>query len=111
MASNWARLRLTSQGRQGQPSSVILDGRTLQNSCESGARVGYDGYKKRNGSKAHMAVDTPGHLVTLTLTPASEQERAQVDALCQQVRRHWTYGQAGLGRPRLHGRAGQKRCG
>ena len=32
-----------------------------------------------------MAVDTLGQLVALTLTPADEQERAQVDALCQQV--------------------------
>jgi hypothetical protein len=54
----------------------------LQSSCESGLRAGYDDYKGRNGSKVHVAV---GHLMALTVTPASEQERAQVDALCQQV--------------------------
>lgn len=32
-----------------------------------------------------MAVDTLGHLVALTVTPADEQERSQVDALCQQA--------------------------
>ena len=32
-----------------------------------------------------MAVDTMGQLVALTITPANEQERAQVEALCQQV--------------------------
>jgi transposase len=32
-----------------------------------------------------MVVDTLGHLLTLTVTPADEQERAQVDALCRQV--------------------------
>jgi transposase len=32
-----------------------------------------------------MAVDTLGHLIALTVTPANEQERAQVDALCEQV--------------------------
>lgn len=74
-----------AQGRQGQPSAVILDGRTLQSSCESGVRAGYDGYKRRKGSKVHMAVDTLGRLIALTVTPANEQERAQVDALCQQV--------------------------
>jgi transposase len=74
-----------SQGRKGQPSAVIFDGRTLQSSCESGPRAGYDGYKRRKGSKVHMAVDTLGQLVALTVTPADEQERAQVDALCRQV--------------------------
>jgi transposase len=74
-----------AQGRQAQPSAVILDGRTLQSSCESGTRAGYDGYKRRKGSKAHMAVDTLGQLVALKITPANEQERAQVEELCQQV--------------------------
>jgi transposase len=32
-----------------------------------------------------MAVYTLGHLLSLTVTPANEQERAQVDALCLQV--------------------------
>lgn len=73
------------QGRLGQPSAVILDGRTLQSSCESGVRAGYDGYKRRRGSKVHRAVDTLGHLIDLTVTPANEQERAQVKALCEAV--------------------------
>src|ERR1044071_3866238 len=52
-----ALLRLAA-GRAEQPSAVILDGRTLQSTPESGARAGYDGAKRRRGSKAHMAVDT-----------------------------------------------------
>jgi transposase len=74
-----------AQGRLAQPSAVILDGRTLQSSCESGARAGYDGYKRRRGSKVHMAVDTLGQLIELTVTPANEQERSQVKALCEAV--------------------------
>ena len=85
MVSDMRSLIRVAQGRQGQPSAVIFDGRTLQSSCESGQRAGYDGYKRRNGSKVHMAVDTLGHLIALTVTPASEQERAQVNALCEQV--------------------------
>jgi transposase len=85
MVNDMRSIIRVAQGRQGQPSAVILDGRTLQSSCESGPRAGYDGYKRRKGSKVHMAVDTLGHLIALTVTPASEQERAQVDALCQQV--------------------------
>ena len=34
-----------------------------------------------------MAVDTLGHLIALTVTPANAKERAQVDALCQPVQR------------------------
>lgn len=64
---------------------MILDGRTLQSSVESGTRAGYDGYKRRKGFKVHMAVDTLGHLIELTVTPANEQERAQVKDLCQAV--------------------------
>ena len=85
LVSDMRSIIRTSQGRSGQPSAVILDGRTLQSSCESGPRAGYDGYKRRNGSKVHAAVDTLGHLIALTVTPANEQERAQVDALCQRV--------------------------
>jgi transposase len=50
-----------AQGRNPQPSAAIFDGRTLQSSCESGPRAGYDSYKRRKGSKVQMAVDTLGH--------------------------------------------------
>jgi len=77
-------LRL-AQGRSADPSAVILDGRTLQSTPESGARAGYDGHKRRKGSKVHLAVDTLGHLLALHITPANEQERAQVGQLTQAV--------------------------
>lgn len=77
-------LRLLAE-RAPQPSAVILDGRTLQSTPESGARAGYDGYKRRKGSKVHAAVDTLGHLLALRVTAASAQERAQVAALASQV--------------------------
>lgn len=86
MVSDIRSIIRTAEGRRSQPSAVILDGRTLQSSCENGPRAGYDGYKRRKGSKVHMAVVTLGYLIALTVTPANEQERAaQVDALCQQV--------------------------
>jgi transposase len=71
--------------RTSQPTAVILDGRTVQSTPESGARAGYDGHKRRKGSKVHIAVDTLGHLLALKVTPANEQERAQVGALAAQV--------------------------
>jgi len=79
-----AILRLV-QERQPEPSAAILDSRTLQSTPESGARGGFDGHKKRKGSKVHAAVDTLGHLLALRVTAANEQDRAQVAALAQAV--------------------------
>jgi len=72
-------------GRKAQPTAMILDSRTLQSTPESGARAGYDGAKRRKGSKVHAAVDTLGHLLALHVTPADEQDRAQVGELAEQV--------------------------
>jgi hypothetical protein len=69
--------------RNGQPSAMVMDSRTLQSTPESGARAGYDGAKRRKGSKVHAAVDTLGHLLALHVTPADEQDRAQVEQLAQ----------------------------
>ncbi len=74
-----------AQGRNPQPSAAIFDSRTLQSTPESGARAGYDGAKKRKGSKVHMAVDTLGHLLALQVTAANEGDRAQVAELAQKV--------------------------
>lgn len=71
--------------RPPQPSAAVLDARTLQSTPESGARAGYDGHKRRKGAKVHMAVDTLGHLLAAWVTPANEQERAQVDELATQI--------------------------
>jgi len=72
-------------GRNAQPGAVVLDSRMLQSTPESGARAGYDGAKRRKGSKVHAAVDTLGQLLALHVTPANEQDRQQVDKLAQQV--------------------------
>jgi transposase len=73
------------QERNAQPSAMILDGRTLQSTPESGDRAGFDGAKKKKGSKVHLAVDTLGHLLALKVTAANEQEREQVAELAAQV--------------------------
>ena len=79
-----AILRL-AQGRHEEPSAAIFDSRTLQSSPESGHRAGYDGAKRRKGSKVHVAVDTLGHPLALHVTPANEQDRAQVGQLAAAV--------------------------
>jgi len=74
-----------AQGRAPEPTAAILDSRTLQSTPESGARAGYDGAKRRKGSKVHLAVDTLGHLLALHVTPANASDRAQVAALAEAV--------------------------
>jgi transposase len=85
MADDLRALLREAAGRDPQPTAVILDGRTLQATPESGHRAGFDGHKKRQGSKLHAAVDTLGHLLAARVTPANAQERAQVAALAAEV--------------------------
>jgi transposase len=79
-----ALLRL-SKGRASEPTAAVLDSRTLRSTTESGSRGGYDGAKRKKGSKVHAAVDTLGHLLTLHVSPANEQEREHVGELAQAV--------------------------
>ena len=74
------------EGRLPQPRAAILDSQTLQLTPESGGRAGYDGHKRRKGSKVHLAVDTLGQLPAVVVTPADEQDRAQVAALAARIR-------------------------
>ncbi|MFH6787057.1 MULTISPECIES: IS5 family transposase [Methylobacterium] len=80
-----AVLRMAAE-REPEPSGVILDSRTLRSSSpESGERAGYDGAKRKRGAKVHLAVDTPGHVVALHVTPASTDDRAEVGRLAAEV--------------------------
>lgn len=79
-----AVLRMAAE-REPEPSAVILDSRTLRSSPESGERAGYDGAKRKRGAKIHLAVDTPGHVVALHVTPASTDDRAEVGRLAAEV--------------------------
>lgn len=85
MVHDLRMLLRVAAGREAQPTAVILDGRTVQSTPESGSRAGYDGHKRRKGSKTHAAVDSLGNLLAVLVTPANEQERAQVAALAAQV--------------------------
>jgi transposase len=79
-----AVLRLAS-GRDAEPTAAIIDSRTLRSTPESGQRAGYDGAKRKRGSKLHMAVDTLGHLLALHVTPANVDDRAEVGRLVEAI--------------------------
>ena len=85
MAQDLRRVLRLLEGRHEEPTAAVFDSRTLQGTPESGHRAGYDGAKRRKGSKVHMAVDTLGHLLALHVTAADEQDRAQVGRLARDV--------------------------
>ena len=72
-------------GHMAPPSASILDSYTLPSTPKSGARAGYDGAKRRKGTKIHMVVDTLGHLLALHVTPADEQDQAQAAELAARI--------------------------
>ncbi len=79
-----ALLRVAA-GRAPWPTAAVFDSQTLQSTPESGHRAGYDGATRKKGSKIHAAVDPLGHLLALHVTPATAQDRAQVEALAATV--------------------------
>jgi transposase len=85
MAHDLREVIRVAAGRAPNPTAAVLDGRTIQSTPESGGRAGYDGYKRRKGSKVHIAVDTLGLLLAVRVTAASEQERDQVFDLAADV--------------------------
>src|SRR3990170_818710 len=107
-------LRL-SEGRAPDPTAAILDSRTLRSTPESGSRGGYDGAKRKKGSKVHAAVDTGGHFGTparLARKPglgARARVRGRVGR--SRARGNGRVGGAGLRRSRIHRGASRRRGG
>ncbi len=87
MTQDLRRILRILQGRAEEPSAAVFDSRTLQSTPESGQRGGYDGAKRKKGSKVHMAVDTLGYLLSLHVTAANEQDREQVGKLAREVQK------------------------
>lgn len=85
MAHDLRQLLRELHEREPEPTAAILDSRTLRSTPESGERAEYDGHKRKKGSKLHLAVDTLGHLLALTVTPANEDDRQQVENLAEQI--------------------------
>jgi transposase len=85
IADDLRALLRVADGREPQPTAVILDARTLQSTPEGGARAGCDGHKQRKGSELHAAVDALGHLLVARSALADEQARAQFAALVDEV--------------------------
>jgi len=78
-------LARTTVGRAPQPTAAIFDSRTLRSTPESGERASYNGHRKTNGSKVHLATDTMGNPLALVVSPAKEDDRAHVEKLSEKT--------------------------
>ena len=84
-----ARVRV-SGGRDPEPSAAVIDSQSVRESAEGvvpSATSGYDHYKKVNGRKRHLLVDTLGLLITVLVTPASTADQAAAPLLLRTARR------------------------
>jgi putative transposase len=67
-----------AEGREAEPSAGVIDSQPVHESAEGvvpSATSGYDGWKKVNGRKRHLLVDTLGLLIGVAVSPANEQDR------------------------------------
>jgi transposase len=84
-------------GRDREPTAAIVDSQSLRAAETVGrAARGYDGAKKIDGTKRHIAVDTIGLLLAVVVTAASVQDRdgampllARMAAACLRIAKVW----------------------
>lgn len=75
-------------GRNPQPSAGSIDSHTVRAAETVGQPTrGYDGGKKINGRKRHIAVDTMGLLLVVLVTAANQQDRPTGRVLLSLLRR------------------------
>lgn len=94
-----ARLRV-AEGRLADPSAAAIDSQSVKGDATVNAGTrGYDGGKKINGRKRHIAVDTLGLLLIVMVTGANVQDRTAAHELlfrlqqtCETVRHVWADG-------------------
>ena len=94
-----------AEGRDPEPSAAVIDSQSVHESAEGvvpAATSGFDGWKKVNGRKRHLMVDTLGLLMVVVVSAANRQDRDGAVALLLAAARRWPVpASARLGRQRL----------
>jgi putative transposase len=109
------RLYRLKHGRKSSPSVAIVDSQTVKNSERGLSDTGFDGHKRIKGRKRHLAVDTLGLVLAVSLTAANVHdskaafglfanlarqeyerlERVLADSAYRGSLQNWSYGQLG----------------
>lgn len=74
-----------AQGRETEPSLVIVDSQSVKTPAFSAEDVGYDAGKNVKGRKRHLAVDTEGNVMAAGVTAASVHDKAGAQTLQDDV--------------------------
>lgn len=73
------------QGRNKEPSLVIVDAQAVKTTAGTGDEVGYDGGKKVKGRKRHIATDTQGNVMAAGITSAYVHDKTGARVLKDDV--------------------------
>lgn len=74
-----------SQGRQPEPSLLIVDSQSVKTVAGTSKEKGYDGGKKVTGRKRHIAVDTLGNVMAVGVTAANVHDKPGALSIKDQV--------------------------
>jgi putative transposase len=75
-------------GRDVEPSAAVIDSQSVKAPAAHGTR-GFDGAKKIVGRKRHIAVDTDGRLLMVSLTTANIADSTGAQAVLEATYKRW----------------------
>jgi transposase len=76
------------QGRNKEPSLLIIDAQAAKTTAGTGDEVGYEANKKVKGRKRHIATDTQGNIMAAGVTSAFVHDKTGARVLHDEVEDH-----------------------